>query len=284
MISAKTARQAAEAAFINANDLCSEAQLLAEHAHTARAAALAVIGLEEFAKGVAYTLAAIYPKQGNEIREGLRDHVVKHWIAETYEGVETEVEGWVDGISWEMGVPPQIEEVLLVSFRRRATSEIVPAKSLARDAAKKDQKFLNDPEIHVEKRERISTTFVKDAALYVDIAGEELLLPNRVSQYANQEVQRLTWSLRRTGPLREILANDKKWGVFAEGVRQSAGTHIRIEEKVMSPKKKASEAIKQLPRAATWNDILSAITRAKEAAADNKSDQNDGLTSLSDIS
>lgn len=78
----------AAAALTNANELSAEAKLLAENGHNSRAAALAVIGLEEFAKAVACTVAAIFPEQSNDLWSRLSDHNVKQWIAEIFEGVE----------------------------------------------------------------------------------------------------------------------------------------------------------------------------------------------------
>jgi hypothetical protein len=48
-----------------------------------RAAALAVIGLEEFAKAVAYAVVAIFPEKSQGIRTRLLKHEIKHWIADT---------------------------------------------------------------------------------------------------------------------------------------------------------------------------------------------------------
>ena len=88
MTPAKTFRMVAAAALTNANELSAEAKLLAENGHNSRAAALAVIGLEEFAKAVACTVAAIFPEQSNDLWSRLSDHNVKQWIAEIFEGVE----------------------------------------------------------------------------------------------------------------------------------------------------------------------------------------------------
>jgi AbiV family abortive infection protein len=85
MITSEIFRMAAGAALANADELCTEAQLLAEHQHNSRAAALAVIGLEEFAKAVAYVLAAIFHEQSDRIRQRLLNHDVKHWIADTFD-------------------------------------------------------------------------------------------------------------------------------------------------------------------------------------------------------
>ena len=110
MISAKTFRMAAVAALTNANELCAEAKLLAENEHNSRAAALAVIGLEEFAKAVAYALAAIYPEQSSEIRQRLLNHDVKHWIADTFEGAQIVTEEWPLILFQETGSWPPPEE------------------------------------------------------------------------------------------------------------------------------------------------------------------------------
>src|SRR5688572_11568284 len=119
MTSANTFRKAAAEALTNANELCAEAELLAKNGHNSRAAALAAIGLEEFAKAVACTVAAIFPEQSNDLWNRLNDHNVKQWIIQTFDGVESEVEDGIDGISWGSGVhcAPEADAILLEIFR-----------------------------------------------------------------------------------------------------------------------------------------------------------------------
>ena len=161
---------AAAAALTNANELCAEAKLLAENEHKPRAAALAVIGLEEFAKAVAYTLAAIFPEQSVDIRQRLLKHDVKHWIADTFEGAQIEIEEWPRVVFQDTGSWPPSEEVLLHVFIRLSKSEwgsFVPTADSAKAAAEStDLQKAMDKEIgkvKIQKEASLTTPFIKDA-------------------------------------------------------------------------------------------------------------------------
>jgi AbiV family abortive infection protein len=148
---------AAAAALTNASELCAEAELLAKNGHNSRAAVLAVIGLEEFAVSVAYTAAAIFPGQSSGLRDRLNDHNVKHWIAAAFDGPE---------------IVTSDKESLRNTFRELLKSRwgsFVLTKVLAKEATKKSQELLNDPQLHVLTTELITTPLIKNAALYMDI-------------------------------------------------------------------------------------------------------------------
>jgi AbiV family abortive infection protein len=63
MLSEDALRAGAVACFTNAQELYEEANLLFEQARSPRSAALALIGAEEFAKAVVFTVAALLPEQ-----------------------------------------------------------------------------------------------------------------------------------------------------------------------------------------------------------------------------
>ncbi len=249
------------ASLMNASELCAEAELLAENGHNSRAAALAVIGLEEFAKAVACTLAAIFPEESDDLWNRLNDHNVKQWIVQTFDGVECQVEAEIDGIRWESGVysPLAAEVVLLEIFRALSKSSwgrFVPTRKAAKSAAKKDQELLNDSQIHALPISYITTAFIKNAALYLDLSEEsEVLAPSRVDRYTKAEIGGLAWSLRRSDPLINILSNEEKWEWFAKHIRQTPGAHLSIEKDVLTPKKGALRIIGELPKDATWDQI-----------------------------
>lgn len=275
MKSPKTFRMAAMAALTNAIELRVEAELLAENGHNSRAAALAVIGLEEFAKAVACTLAAIFPEQSSDLWNRLKDHNVKQWIAQTFEGLECELQYWIDGISWGSGVnsSPEPEAVLLETFRTLSKSRwgsIVPTKTSANAAAKKDQKFLNDPRMHARPTEIMATQFLKNAAFYVDVEEGEVLLPTRVDRYANYEIRGLACSLEHRPLLKQILSDDHKWEAFAGAVRRTPGGGLSIEEEALTPKKRAIKELQRLPETATWDQIKKKIERAVQSAAEER--------------
>ena len=214
MTSPDTFRMAAAASLANANDLCVEAKLLAENDHMSRAAALAVLGLEEFAKAVAYAVAAIFPENSQGIRTRLLKHEVKHWIADTFEGAQIVTDEWPLIIFQETGLWPPAQEVLrniFVELARHGLDNLVPDLSIAKDHRKK---------MKSENKEYIWTPSIKDAAFYVDISENgEVLSPNRVDRFANAEISGLTWYLDHVHPLSEILPDQERWIRFAEDVR-----------------------------------------------------------------
>jgi AbiV len=63
MLSENLLRQTALACYHNAEALHDEARLRTEHGHAARTVALAIFGLEEFAKAIVYTMGALMPGQ-----------------------------------------------------------------------------------------------------------------------------------------------------------------------------------------------------------------------------
>ena len=261
MTSPKTFRMTAVAALTNASELCAEAELLGENGHNSRAAALAVIGLEEFAKAVACTLAGIFPEQSDALWNRLNDHNVKQWIVQTFDGVECEVQVGIDGIRWESeGYSPlAAEAVLLEIFRTLSKStwgSFIPTRKAAKFAAKNDQEWLNDPQIHALPTDYITTAFIKNAALYVDLSEESaVLVPSRVDRYTKAEIGGLAWSLRRNDTLIDILSNEEKWEWFAKHILQTSGAHLSIEKDVLTPKKVALRIIGELPKDATWDQI-----------------------------
>jgi AbiV family abortive infection protein len=216
-IASRTFRKAASASFENANQLYEEAQLLADNGYMSRAAALAVIGLEEFAKAVAYAVAAIFPDKSQGIRSRLLKHEVKHCIADTFEGAQIVTDDWPLIAFQETGYWPAPEEVLkgiFVELANVGLSGLVPKSS---DAKAHRNKMKS------ENKEFIPTPFIKDAAFYVDISETgEVLLPRRVDLFAESEISGLKWFLDHARPLLEILSDDSKWNKFAEYVRVSA--------------------------------------------------------------
>jgi AbiV family abortive infection protein len=81
-------RAGAVACFINAQELYEEAKLLYEHAQSPRSVVLALIGAEEFAKAVVYTVAALLPGQRHRLPSRLGGHELKHQICSLADGVQ----------------------------------------------------------------------------------------------------------------------------------------------------------------------------------------------------
>lgn len=215
MLSAKIFREAATAALLNAESLRHEAKILVEKGCAARAAALAVIGVEECAKAVLYTLAAIFPEQSNGVRDRLKRHDVKHLLSANFEGAEIVVSEWALISRQQTGQRLSREDRLVDIFSDLAASKgprnIVPAV----DDAKKHLKSIKP-----EEEGSLSTPFIKDAAFYVDISSVgEVLKPERVNKYANSEIAGLEWDLDKLRALKEIVADDKRWEIFSGRVR-----------------------------------------------------------------
>lgn len=214
MPSSKTFREAAVAALTNAHELYAEAKLLAENDHTSRAAALAVVGLEEFAKSVVYTLAAIFPEQSDGIRKRLIRHDVKHWMANVFEGAQIVTDEGPLIVFQETGIWPSSQQVLtdiFVELSENGLSGVVPNDKQAKEH-RENSKFEND--------QYIATPFIKDAAFYVDISPTgDVLSPGRVERFANAEIGGLEWYLDHSSILREVLSDDPVWERFSYGVR-----------------------------------------------------------------
>src|SRR5215472_808981 len=88
-------RAGAMACFTNAQELYEEAKLLYEHARSPRSIVLAVIGAEESAKAVVYTVAALLPEQRLYLPPKLGYHPLKHHICMLADGVLCACEeGW----------------------------------------------------------------------------------------------------------------------------------------------------------------------------------------------
>src|SRR5437016_4271801 len=94
----KLLRQAAWESINNAFSLHESAILLAQNGKAPTAAALAIIGEEDFAKAILFTIAAAVPEQRPllEARLGdLREHNVKHVLTGMVDGAQIEnSEGW----------------------------------------------------------------------------------------------------------------------------------------------------------------------------------------------
>jgi hypothetical protein len=88
-------RAGAVACFTNAQELCEEANLLFEQARFPRSVALALIGVEEFAKAVIFTVAALLPQQRHHLPAKLNGHELKDHICGLADGLVCAYEeGW----------------------------------------------------------------------------------------------------------------------------------------------------------------------------------------------
>ena len=77
-------REGAVACFANAQELYEEAKLLFVQAQSPRAVVLALIGQEEFAKAVVYTVAALLPEQRHRLPPKLGGHELRRFLKKNF--------------------------------------------------------------------------------------------------------------------------------------------------------------------------------------------------------
>jgi AbiV family abortive infection protein len=218
-------RQGALACYRNAESLCEDAKLLIQHGQRARAVALALIGREEFAKAIVYTLAALLPDDRQILVEKiseLRFHEVKHLIAMIAEVAPLACSDGIAAAEQDAGYSMSPEDYLAVLLREMARlglAEIIGTRVDAKEFYKWVVRDSNWPFIapsgkHLLEIER------KDAALYVDLTRDgEVLTPDRVADYAASDVEGTSLFLKDYGALPQILEDDAKWEKFARSFR-----------------------------------------------------------------
>lgn len=74
-------RQGAAGAFQQSRESHQDAALLAVNGRYATAVALAILGIEEFAKSIVWTVAALLPDERSHLPARLDHHAVKHYVA-----------------------------------------------------------------------------------------------------------------------------------------------------------------------------------------------------------
>lgn len=215
-ISEQTLRQVALACWENAASLSTEAKLLTENGYEPRAVALTILGLEEFAKAIAYTVATLSNEPQANLLEKLRHlthHEVKHLLANSAEYVQIITEDWNDGIEWQTGFRPSPEQLLAAMFQQLARSGIgglidhhASAKAFL-EAAKPTAIFEDD--------EMPFGPDLKNAALYVDLTPDgRIKLPDAVRTRAESEILSLDWFLGEYQMLPRVLGDDSAWNHF----------------------------------------------------------------------
>src|SRR5438445_6493973 len=111
-------KQAALASINNALSHHESATLLFQNGKAPAAAGLAIIGLEEFAKAVLFTIAAAVPEQRPILEARLKDlyeHNVKHVLTGMVDGAqEVNSEGWA--VARDEGYPRSGEDMLADLF------------------------------------------------------------------------------------------------------------------------------------------------------------------------
>lgn len=173
--SAFVLRSLAAACFANAQSLYEDARLLYTENRVHGAYALAVIGLEEVAKAVLYTVAALRPSERGMLGPETRWHEVKHLVTAYAEHAQIVVaDSWLVAEQESgMRVPQRarIEDLFNVLWRWGVAGLLEEPQQAKAFYARLQQKFpdqLQKPEL-------------KNASLYVDLLPTgEVVTPERV--------------------------------------------------------------------------------------------------------
>ena len=206
-------RELAAACFANAQSHYEAASLLAENDYTATAVALAVLGVEEFAKAVLYTAVALFPAERDVLGEEERWHEVKNLIAIAAQGAQCDNEpSWAVGADYE-GASPSLTarlESMFASLLRGGVQGLATRRVEAREYF--DGLRWEYPDLPV-------TPDKKNDALYVGLSPTgEVWTPARVATWAEFEILGLRWYLDEFRALPEVLQEDERWKRFEESV------------------------------------------------------------------
>jgi AbiV family abortive infection protein len=206
-------RELAAACFANARSHHEAAVVLYENDHAPTAVALAVLGVEEFAKAVLYTAVALFPSERDVLGEEARWHAVKHLIAIAAQGAQCDNEpSWAVGADYE-GAWPSLTarlESMFASLLRGGVQGLVTRWAEAREYFEGLRREYPDFPVTPDK---------KNDALYVDLSPTgEVWTPARVATWAEFEILGLRWYLDEFRALPEVLEEDERWKRFAESV------------------------------------------------------------------
>jgi hypothetical protein len=210
-------RHGALACFVNARDLYEEACLLLKHERYPRAVVLAIIGVEEFVKSVAYALAAFNPQervQLPQILKALRHHDIKHVSGDTIEGVCIQTREGVDSEASLAGFPvtpgSYFQETLL-TLARMGLQGILRSKKVAKEQAQ----ALN--EIEPDSAPNV----LKERGFYVEIRHDGISTPSELEEReARSTIIELEWFLDTFHCLLSVLEDNSQWQHFADTIRQ----------------------------------------------------------------
>jgi AbiV family abortive infection protein len=218
-------RTAAVACFTNAQELHEEAKLLFVQVQSPRSVALALIGHEEFAKAVVFTIAALVPEQRHCLSSKLSVHELKHQICDLANYVQIKhTKRW--GSKAEEGtISDWFSDLATIGLDRLLNADAARKyyEELRQEHKEESRGWRHlqaDPEqdIYLSLRE----PDLKNAALYVDLdaSGKVLSPSNRVEEGATRGyILSLEHFLHVYAALPTIVGNDQRWRDFAEGIR-----------------------------------------------------------------
>jgi AbiV family abortive infection protein len=217
-------REVAWACFTNAQEFHEEACLLREHHHV-RSIALAILGGEEFAKAIVFTVAAFRPDEHALLSKALfaekvgnRDlfrHDVKHVVTDLVDGVLIQTDDGIDHAEWASGFSLDAYHrfrMRLLALVRHGLKALIPSRC----AAQEQVKALN----HITYGAAPST--LKNLAFYVEIDCQgNIVWPSQLQpEQADGEIGGLEYFLETFSLLPELLQHDEQWQPFADSIRQ----------------------------------------------------------------
>lgn len=231
MASEDALRAGAVACFTNAQELYDEAKLLFEQARSPRSAALALIGAEEFAKAVVFTVAALLPEQRHRLPPRLDGHELKHQICSLADAAQImNSDGWAVAADYGSTTPiSRLGDLCRVLAgwgldslldAERATQYYRTLRCEHKEKSRLWQHLQADPEKDIFLRLREPD--LKNAALYVDLdaSGKVLSPTNRVEERdARVSILGLEYFLEEYAALPTVVGDDQRWRDFAERVR-----------------------------------------------------------------
>jgi AbiV family abortive infection protein len=217
-------REVALACFTNAQEFHEEARLLLQHHHV-RSIALAILGGEEFAKAIVFTVAAFYPDEHVLLSRALfwergRNpdlfrHEVKHLVTDIIEGVLIQTDDIIDGVEWDSSFSTDAYQrfhMRLSQLVMDGLKALLPHPSKAKEQAK----ALN------EIKYGAAPSTLKNLAFYVEIDRQgNIVAPSQLErEQAASEIYGLEYFLDTFSLLPELLQNDERWQPLAHSIRQ----------------------------------------------------------------
>ena len=227
-------RAAAAHCFTNAQTPYEDAKVLYDRDRYPRAAALAVIGAEEFGKAIVYTIAALLPDQRDLLPPRLDGHELKHRICSLAEAAEIVNEDYWDAIRRPDTALVRLTDLFVPLAEQGLASclDEMEARQHYKELRKRDHEWQQQWkkfQPHPEKDWGLAfrEPDLKNAALYVDLDtnGKILVPTNRVDgQCAAMAVLGLEWFLGQYADLSSIVGEDPSWHDFADEVRRRLPT------------------------------------------------------------
>jgi AbiV family abortive infection protein len=205
-----------------------------------RSIALAILGAEEFAKSIAFTVVVFRPDERDTLSKALKkssggfyQHKVKHLATHIIDGILIETDQGIEVMESESGSPMSPWERFEERFFQLAVdglNELVRSKDKAENHAKELKKITRCPPAGAEKQilsqwEGIDfeseQSELKDRALYVGIDAQgDIIVPSQLGDHQAQgEITGLRHFLEEFALLAEALHDDNQWQQLTHSIQ-----------------------------------------------------------------